>query len=512
MPNQKVGLIIMDGVGVASPSKGNAYTLAKHPNLDALIKKYPHIQIKASEQAVGLPKGQMGNSEVGHLNLGAGRIIYTGLSIIDKDIKENKFKDNPAFNQAFDHVLKHHSKLHIMGLVSDGGIHSSMQHIEALIKLAINKKIPFVVHCFTDGRDTPPISFGKSFLPRISRLINHSKNGSIGTIISRYYAMDRDKNWDRSMKAYDALIGEGEINAFLDPHVYLEQQFAAGIKGDEFIEPAINVAKKIKEVTIQDHDAVINVNFRPDRARQISHLIFGSKYYDYQPPFRRKNLFYVTMMNYEGIEPSAVAYPPIDYLNVFGEVLAKHHLTQLRISETEKYAHVTFFFDGGKELTYDGEKKIIIPSPKVATYDLQPEMSAEELTDKIIEEIPKFDVIIANYPNGDMVGHTANINASIKAVETVDAAIGKIYEAAQKHNMTLFICADHGNVECLLDDKNKPFTAHTINPVPLIVTDEKVKLAKTGALANIAPTILDYLKIAIPSEMDQPSLLIKHAK
>lgn len=508
---KNVALVILDGIGYAPDGKGNAFSLAKKPNLDALFAKYPNVKMAASGKAVGLPAGQMGNSEVGHLNIGAGRIVYTGLSIIDKDIEDKKFFTNKAFKSAIDHVKKNKSKLHIMGLTSDGGVHSSIQHIFALIQLAESNKVPTVLHCFTDGRDTAPKSFVSLYLPSVLSTLKKCKYVKLGTICSRYYAMDRDQNWERSCLAYDTLIGKNpKVIKFTDPTVAINKQFASNIESDEFLLPMINENYQMEELTIANNDAVINANFRPDRARQISHLIYGSKYYKYKPIESLKNIYYVTMMNYEGIVPSAVAYPPLTYKNVLGEVVCNNKLKQLRISETEKYAHVTFFFDGGKEIKYKNEQKIIIPSPKVATYNLQPEMSSNELTNDILKAMGKYNVMIINYPNGDMVGHTADIAASIKAIEAVDACVGKLYEKAQKTNTTLFITADHGNVEQLLDDKNKPFTAHTTNLVPFLITDESIQISsKDPKLSNIAPTILDYLNIKIPKEMDQPSLLIR---
>jgi 2,3-bisphosphoglycerate-independent phosphoglycerate mutase len=503
---KKTILIIMDGIGLRNVRAGNAVALANKPNLDMLMQKYPHTHLLASEEAVGLPKGQMGNSEVGHLNIGAGRIVYTGLSLINKDLKTGDFYKNKAFLQAIDYAKKNHSKLHIMGLASFGGVHSNLEHILALFKLTHDYQVETIFHAFGDGRDVPPQTllndFQQTILPALK--INNIK---LGMISGRYYAMDRDKRWERVETAYQTLIGQPK-QTFKDPINYIQSMYDQNIT-DEFILPALNEEYGQDKVTLADNDAVIFANFRPDRARELSHLIYGSSYYDYNPTTRRQHLFFVTMMNYEGIQPSIVAYPPVKLKNVFGEVLAKNNLRQLRIAETEKYAHVTFFFDGGEEITYPHETKIIVPSPKVTTYDLKPEMSANEVCEKLIANMPNNDVIICNFANGDMVGHTGNLEATIKAVETVDHMVGNIYQQAIKNDFTMFITADHGNADEEIDENGHRVTAHTLSPVPFIVTNPNIKLVNDGKLGNIAPTILDYMGIDIPSEMDQPSLLIK---
>lgn len=503
---KKVILIIMDGIGLRSTRSGNAVALANKPNIDMLMQKYAHTQLLASEEAVGLPKGQMGNSEVGHLNIGAGRIVYTGLSLINKSLQEGTFYSNKAFLAAITHVQKHRSKLHIMGLASFGGVHSNLEHILALFKLAKDHNIDTIFHAFGDGRDVPPktllTDFQNTILPALQ-----ANNIKLGVIAGRYYAMDRDKRWERVEKAYQALLGE-VTNKFPDPIQYINSMYEQNVT-DEFIVPALNGAYEKSSITLNDNDAVIFANFRPDRARELSHLIYNSTYYEYQPKKRCHNLYFVTMMNYEGIQPSMVAYPPIELKNALGEIIAKHQLRQLRIAETEKYAHVTFFFDGGIEISYPHETKIIVPSPKIATYDLKPEMSAQEVCDKLISNMPNNDVIICNFANGDMVGHTGNLDATIKAVEVVDQMIGKIYQQAQNHKFTMFVTADHGNADEEIDQHGHKVTAHTLSPVPFIVTDDHVKLNDGGKLSNIAPTILDYMSIDIPSEMDQPSLLKK---
>ncbi len=488
----------MDGVGLNPQKKDNAVAMAKTPTLDELVKNYPNTTLNASGEFVGLPKGQMGNSEVGHLNIGAGRVVYTGLSLINNDLEKGIFYQNQGFLNAIDHAKKNNSKLHILGLCSDGGVHSSLSHILALIDLAHKNGLSPILHCFADGRDVAPKSLVND-LPIILNKLN-SCNGKLATISGRYYAMDRDKRWERIDLAYKAIIGESN-NSFDDPLKYVNDSYANGTT-DEFILPAFNKAYSKQEIVLEDNDAIIFANFRPDRARQLSHVIFGSNYYDYKSESRKNNLYFVTMMNYEGITPSCVAYPPLSLKNTFGQVIADNNLSQLRIAETEKYAHVTFFFDGGKEINYPHEQKILINSPKVATYDLKPEMSAIEVTDKLLPQMDNTDIIIVNYANGDMVGHTGNIEATIKAVETVDTQIARIFEKAKQTNTTLFITADHGNADVMRDEKGNPVTKHTTNPVPFIVTDSSLSLLQErGALCDIAPTILRYLKINIPCEM-----------
>lgn len=504
MRNSKAILIIMDGVGINNNTKNNAVALAKTPCLDKLLKEYPHTQLQASGHYVGLPDGQMGNSEVGHLNIGAGRIVYTGLSLINKELEDGQFYKNEAFLKAINHVKKHHSKFHIMGLCSNGGVHSNLNHILALIDLAYQNNVQPVLHCFSDGRDVDPKTFINDLPIILSKL--QSCNGLLATISGRYYAMDRDKRWDRVELAYKAITCETD-NCFLDPIKYVQGSYDKDVT-DEFILPAYNKGVSKEQIALADNDAVIFANFRPDRARQLTHMIYGSHYYDYKN-VHKENIFFATMMNYEGIAPSMVAYPPQVIKNTFGQVLADHNKKQLRIAETEKYAHVTFFFDGGKEIDFPDEKKILVNSPKVATYDLQPEMSALEVTDKLLNEMDKTDVIIVNFANGDMVGHTGNLKAAIKAVETVDEMISRIYDKAQGTKTTLFITADHGNADEMADESGKPVTKHTTNPVPFIITDHNINLSnEQAALCNIAPTILKYLNIEIPGEMTGKPLLV----
>ncbi|WP_033160255.1 2,3-bisphosphoglycerate-independent phosphoglycerate mutase [Mycoplasmoides alvi] len=503
---KQVLLMILDGYGISKNKTGNAVMNAKTPYLDQLQSKYPHIEIKASGTAVGLPKGQIGNSEVGHLHIGAGRVIYTGLSLINKSIMDKTFEQNKALLNAIKHAKTNKSKFHVMGLFSTGGVHSSLNHILAILNVAHKHKVKTVLHIFGDGRDVRPqriLLDLKKTLPNFKKM-----DVTIGTISGRYYAMDRDQRWERINKYYLALV-EGKANKFKDPILYIKEQYSKK-NYDEFLEPAVNISKPIEAVTLQDNDAVFFANFRPDRARQLSHFIFKSKYYKEQPKLRRKNIYFLTMMQYEGIKPSAIAFPQINYKNTLGEVIAKQKRKQLRIAETEKYAHVTFFFDGGKEVNYPLEKKILIPSNKlVKTYDLAPEMSCKLITDKLINEIGKYDLIVLNYANPDMVGHTGNYEATIKALEKLDLEIGRLIKICEKNNVTLFFTADHGNAEAMIDENKKPITKHTANMVPFACTDTKIKFIfnKNSSLANVAPTILDYLGIKTPKEMSEKSLI-----
>ncbi|MBP5256939.1 MAG: 2,3-bisphosphoglycerate-independent phosphoglycerate mutase [Mycoplasma sp.] len=505
MQNKRVLLAILDGFGYSPKNNGNAICLAKTPNIDQLLDEFPCELVSASGESVGLPIGQMGNSEVGHMNMGAGRIVYTGLGLIDNAIKTHQYWSNKAFLQAFDYVRKHNSKLHIMGLVSHGGVHSSYNHIVELIKLSAINNIHPIMHIFSDGRDVDPHSFAND-LKDFGKVCEQNKV-KIATISGRFYAMDRDKRWDRVELAYENILGKSK-NTFSNLFQYVNDSYAKGTS-DEFILPAINSNYAIDDISLNDNDAVIFINFRADRARELTHCICCSSYYDFLPEHRINNIFMVTMTKYEGMNESAVAFNQVDLKNTIGEVIANHNLSQLRIAETEKYAHVTFFFDGGKEVNYKNEEKILIPSPKVQTYDLKPEMSANEITDNLLPTIGKYDLTILNFANPDMVGHTGNLLATIKAIETVDTMIGKIYSECKNKNVTLFIIGDHGNAECMLDDDNNIVTKHTTNPVWFIITDKNIKISKDGKLGNIAPTILEYMGIDIPKEMDQPSLIKK---
>lgn len=493
-------LAILDGYGFASRTEGNAIKKANTPCMDYLISNYPNVLLEASGEHVGLPKGQIGNSEVGHLNIGAGRIVYTGLSLINKDIADDKFKDNKVLNQAIDFVKQNNSKLHIMGLLSPGGVHSLENHIFEIIKAASLKNVKPIVHVFGDGRDVAP----QSILESLKRLDDKLKQygGTIGTISGRFYAMDRDKRFERTEAAYKALLGDTD-NFYNDPFEYINQQYQQNIT-DEFL---VSATKKDSNVYIKDNDAIIFANFRPDRARQLTHLFIGSSLYDVKPYKKLNNIYFATMMSYEGIEPNGILYPTVMLDNTIGKALEDNNLKQLRIAETEKYAHVTFFMDGGAEVNYKNEDKILIPSPKVATYDLAPKMSAVEITDKLLSVIDQYDVVILNYANADMIGHTGVFEKAVESIECLDKQIERLYQKVKELNGTLFITADHGNAEEMIDEKGNKVTKHTTNPVPLIVTDKNVKLVDSGNLSNISPTILEYLNMSIPKEMTSKSLL-----
>ena len=508
MKNNLTMLMILDGYGINENTKANAIKMAKTPVMDKLMKQNPHTQIKTSGLDVGLPDGQMGNSEVGHTNIGAGRIVYQELTRITKSIEDGDFFSIPEFSAAIDNCKKHNSKLHIMGLLSDGGVHSHIRHLYALLELAKRKGFEDVyVHCFMDGRDTPPAS-GESYIAALEEKMAEKGVGKIASISGRFYAMDRDKRWERLQKAYDALVnGIGEkatsaAKAIEDS--YQKEVF------DEFVLPTIICNGDEPIATISQHDSVIFYNFRPDRAREITRALTDEKFDAFET--KKLDLFYVCFTNYdETIKNVKIAFKKEELKNTFGEIVSNNGLTQLRIAETEKYAHVTFFFNGGEEKQYKGEERILVPSPKVETYDLQPEMSAYEVTDKLVDAIlsEKYNVIILNYANSDMVGHTGNLDAAIKAVEAVDSCVGRVVEAIEKVGGVLLITADHGNSEQMIDYKTgEPHTAHTTNPVPLVLVGKDAKL-KEGRLADLAPTMLDIMGIEKPQEMTGESLLIK---
>ncbi|MCD6145540.1 MAG: 2,3-bisphosphoglycerate-independent phosphoglycerate mutase [Methanosarcinales archaeon] len=486
-------LTILDGFGLNESPDGNAIAHADTPNLDILRKRCPTCTLSAAGEAVGLPDGQMGNSEVGHLNIGAGRIVYQDLTRINRAISDKTFFRNPILQKAIEHAKMHNSCLHLMGLLSDGGVHSHLSHLLALLKFASANHVRTRIHAFLDGRDVPP----RSALEYIKALDRYQ----IGTVAGRYYAMDRDNRWDRTEKAYRALVnGEGVSAESASDAV--RKGYARG-ETDEFILPTI---VRSDYIPISDDDSVIFFNFRPDRARQITRAFVDSDFSHFERQ-KLNNLYFVCMTEYDSTINAHVAYAPEHLTNTLGEVLSKHGLRQLRIAETEKYAHVTFFFNGGVETPNTGEDRLLIPSPKVATYDLKPEMSAYELTDAVIERIKSYDVIILNYANCDMVGHTGVFDAAVKAVETVDTCVGRVIDAVQRIGGSAIITADHGNAEEMIDEDGTPHTAHTTNPVPLIlVTDQNVGL-RNGKLADIAPTMLEILGIPKPAEMTGESLI-----
>ncbi len=500
-----VALIVMDGYGLRNETEGNAVTMANTPNLDLLFKEFPNSYLRASGLAVGLPDGQMGNSEVGHMNLGAGRIVYQSLTRINKAIEDGSFFENEAYNNAIKYVNKTGGKLHILGLLSDGGVHSHIEHIKALVKLAKDKGVKTTYyHAFLDGRDTPPDS-GVEYVRSLESYMESINYGSIASVGGRYYGMDRDKNWNRIQVHYDILTqakGRHEDSAIEG----ILLSYKEGVT-DEFVIP-FNV---VKEGVIKDGDAVIFANFRPDRAIQIATALSNPQVSGVDYSNGPKDIFFVSTMLYSENVKGEIAFDLQTLDNMFGDVVSKAGLKQLRIAETEKYAHVTFFFDGGVDKDIEGSTRVLVNSPKVATYDLQPEMSAYEVTDKVLDEIAsdKHDTIILNFANCDMVGHTGVIPAAVKAVETVDECVGKVVDAILDKGGVALITADHGNAEKMLDEEGNPFTAHTTSLVPLIVTDKQVTLREGGILADIAPTMLEYLEIEQPEEMTGKSLIIK---
>ena len=507
MRRKPIMLMILDGFGLNENEKGNAIKLANTPNIDKLMKTWPTTQIHTSGLSVGLPEGQMGNSEVGHTNIGAGRIVYQDLTRITKSIEDGDFFSIKEFVQAIENCQKYHSKLHIMGLLSDGGVHSHIRHLYALLELAKRKDFEDVyVHCFLDGRDTPPAS-GEGYLLKLEEKMKEKGVGKIASISGRFYSMDRDKRWERVQKSYDALVyGEGEkatsaISAIESS--YQKEVF------DEFVEPTVICNNEEPIATIENHDSVIFFNFRPDRARELTRSLVDPEFDGFET--KTLDLDYVCFTQYDETIPNVeIAFKPESLKNTFGEYVSKQGLTQLRIAETEKYAHVTFFFNGGEEKQYKGEDRILIPSPKVQTYDLKPEMSAYEVTKKVVEAVQsdKYDTIILNYANPDMVGHTGNLEATIKAIEAIDECVQKVVDAVEEKNGMIIMTADHGNAEQMIDYKTgEPHTAHTTNPVPLVLIGaEGIKL-KEGKLADLAPTMLELMELPKPEEMTGESLI-----
>ncbi len=506
--SKRVLLCIMDGWGICSDSIKDATKTAKTPNIDRFYKEEKNIQIFADGEHVGLPSGQMGNSEVGHLNIGAGRIVYQDLTRINKSIKDGDFYTNEKFLKAVEHTKKNNSALHLFGLVSTGGVHSSLEHILALIEFAKRQGLKNVyLHAFLDGRDTPPKS-AAGFLEIIEEKLKEANLPPVASVSGRYYAMDRDNRWDRVEKAYNMLIlGEGNKSASAIEAV--KASYENGVT-DEFVEPTvINVPNS----RIKDNDAVIFFNFRPDRAREISKAINFENFDGFQRKAVRKNIYYVTFKQYDATFPFPVAFEPQPLVNLLGEVLDKNGIKQFRTAETEKYAHVTFFFNGGIDEPNKLETRVLINSPKVATYDLQPEMSAPAVCEQVLNALDNKDYgfILVNFANPDMVGHTGVMEAAVKACETVDECVGKIVKKAKENNAAVILTADHGNAECMEDAvTHAPYTAHTTNPVPLfIINAGNIELKKTGALCDIAPTVLELLEIEKPKEMDGNSLIAK---
>ena len=494
----------MDGFGLGPKYPGNAVENTPKPHLENIFKECPGCRLSASGLDVGLPEGQMGNSEVGHTNIGAGRVVFQDLPHISRDIDSGEFFKNPAYLEAMEHCREWGTALHLMGLLSDGGVHSHITHLFALVKMAKEQGLEKVyVHCFLDGRDVPPSS-GKSYVEQLQAKLDELGTGRIATVMGRYYAMDRDKRWDRVQRAYDAIaLGEGIFEE--DPAAAVQKSYDSGVT-DEFMEPVVCA----KGAQVRDNDSIIFYNFRPDRAREITRCFVDE---DFQDVERKKGFIpvdFVCTTEYDATMPNVtVAYPRQKLENIFGEYISKLGLTQLRIAETEKYAHVTFFFNGGVETVFPGEDRVLIASPKVATYDLQPEMSAYQVTEEAVKRIESgaYDVIILNFANCDMVGHTGVYEAACRAVTAVDECVGRVVEATSRMGGVSLITADHGNAERMADEDGEPFTAHTTNLVPFYIVGASVRL-RDGRLADIAPTMLDLMGLEKPKEMDGETLIV----
>mgnify|MGYP002234661930 CR=1 FL=1 len=509
MSKKPTVLMILDGYGLNDTTKGNAVAEGKTPVMDKLMAEYPFVKGNASGMAVGLPEGQMGNSEVGHLNMGAGRIIYQELTKITKAIEDGDFFENQALLAACKNAKENNTALHMMGLVSDGGVHSHNGHIYGLLELAKRQGVEKVyVHCFLDGRDTPPAS-GKEYVEALEAKMKEIGIGEVASVSGRYYAMDRDNRWDRVERAYNALV-KGEGVQAESATAGIQASYDAD-KTDEFVEPMVIVKDGAPVATVKDGDSVIFFNFRPDRAREITRTFCDDNFEGFDRGERVKTTF-VCFTEYDvTIQNKQVAFVKEEITNTFGEFLAAHNMTQARIAETEKYAHVTFFFNGGRETPFDKEERILVPSPKVATYDLKPEMSAFEVKEKLVAAINenKYDFIVVNFANGDMVGHTGIYEAIEKAVVAVDACVKDVIEAAKAQDYEAIIIADHGNADHALNEDGTPNTAHSLNPVPCVyVTENKAAKVEDGRLADVAPTILKIMGLEVPAEMDG-NVLIK---
>lgn len=506
-----VALIILDGFGLREEAYGNAVAQARKPNYDKYWNTYPHTILQACGEAVGLPEGQMGNSEVGHLNIGAGRVVYQDLTRVNKEIREGAFFDNEVMIEAMRYAKTEGKKLHLYGLLSDGGVHSHIDHLFALLHLAQREELKDVyVHAFLDGRDVAPDS-AISYITLLQEKMKELGVGQLASVQGRYYSMDRDKRWDRIEKAYRAMV-YGEGPKYTDPIQAIKESYEKSIF-DEFVVPTVMVDEEGQPIAqIESGDAVIFYNFRPDRAIQISQVFTNADFRGFDRGSRMpKALHYVCLTHFSELVDGFVAYKPANLDNTLGEVLTQNGLTQLRIAETEKYPHVTFFFSGGREAAFEGETRVLIPSPKVATYDLQPEMSAYEVTDRLLEEIEaeRHDVIILNLANPDMVGHSGKLEPTVRAVEAVDECLGKIVEKILEKDGIAVITADHGNADKVLDAQGRPVTSHTTNPVPFILTKSGLELRSDGILADISPTILDLLQVEQPKEMTGASLIKK---
>ena len=506
-------LLILDGFGIGKQQKNNAVYLAGTPNVTRLMEKYPNTSLLASGMAVGLPNGQMGNSEVGHLNIGAGRIVYQELTRITAEIQDGSFFTNPELLWAVSNAKQQDKALHLMGLVSDGGVHSHLDHLYALLEMAKKSGLEKVyIHCFLDGRDVPPTS-GKGYIETLQHKINEIGVGSIATVMGRYYAMDRDNRWERVQMAYNAMVlGEG-VHAD-DPAEAVQYSYDEKVN-DEFVKPIVVMQNGKPVGVVEENDSIIFFNFRPDRAREITRSFIEKDFTGFERAKGYIPVNYVCMTQYdEKFTNMRVAFKPQSLNNTFGELLSKHHMRQLRIAETEKYAHVTFFFNGGVEKPNEGEDRALIPSPKVATYDMKPEMSAYEVTEEAIKRIESgvYDVMVLNFANPDMVGHTGVMEAAIKAVKTVDECTGRIVDTILKNHGSVIITADHGNCDEMFGEHNEIITAHSCNPVPFILVNDDYKDAELrfgGRLCDIVPTMLDIMGIEKPKEMTGISLIDK---
>ncbi|QPC47444.1 2,3-bisphosphoglycerate-independent phosphoglycerate mutase [Mangrovibacillus cuniculi] len=511
MTKAPVALIILDGFALRDETKGNAVTHAKKPNFDRYWNQYPHNSLIAAGEAVGLPEGQMGNSEVGHLNIGAGRVVYQSLTRVNIAIREGEFEQNDTFLAAIKHAKENRTALHLMGLLSNGGVHSHIEHLYALLRLAAKEGLTEVyVHGFLDGRDVAPQS-AKEFVPQAEATMKEIGVGQFASISGRYYSMDRDKRWERVEKSYRSMV-YGEGPSYTSAMDVVTDSYANEIY-DEFVLPSVITKENGEPVaTVKDNDAVIFYNFRPDRAIQISNTFTNKDFRSFDRGEQHpENLHFVCLTHFSETVDGYVAFKPSNLDNTLGEVLSQNGLKQLRIAETEKYPHVTFFMSGGREAEFPGEERILIASPKVATYDLQPEMSAYEVTDALLGEIAadKHDAIILNFANPDMVGHSGMLEPTVKAIETVDECLGKIVDAIIAKGGTAIITADHGNADEVTTLEGNPMTAHTTNPVPVIVTKDGVTLRDGGILGDLAPTVLDLLNVEKPSEMTGTTLLKK---
>lgn len=504
-------IIILDGFGIRGETMGNAVKQANKPNFDRFYNKYAHNQLEASGEAVGLPKGQMGNSEVGHLNIGAGRVVYQSLTRVNLSIEKGDFFEKEAFLQAISHAKEKGKALHLFGLLSDGGVHSHIAHLFALLKLAKENDLKQVyVHAFLDGRDVGPQT-AREYIKQTQEKMKEYGVGQFATISGRYYSMDRDKRWDRVKKAYDAMV-YGEGPSYEDPYEVVNDSYENGIY-DEFVIPSVINDENGQPVgKVEDEDSIIFYNFRPDRAIQISRTFANEDFHDFdRGDHVPKDLDFVMLTNFSESVNGYVAYKPVNLDNTIGEVLAQNNMKQLRIAETEKYPHVTFFMSGGREKEFPGEKRVLINSPNVATYDLKPEMSVYEVTDALLKELDsrQHNGIILNFANPDMVGHSGKLEPTIKAIEAVDECLGKVVDKIIELGGHAIITADHGNSDEVITPEGNPMTAHTTNPVPVIVTKDNIELRDGGILADLSPTMLDLLNVQKPEEMTGESLIKK---